>query len=102
MRRDREAEPHEHACRVRPHGQVDETLQLGERDDLVYPLADVATAEAVDGAVEVDVLAAGEVGVKARADTEERADVARDRNGAARRAEDAGDQPQESRLAGPV
>ena len=39
VRRDREAEAHVHPGRVRPHGQVDEALELGERDDLVHQLA---------------------------------------------------------------
>ena len=39
VRRDGEAEPHVHAGRVRPHRQVDEPLELGERDDLVESLA---------------------------------------------------------------
>ena len=40
VRRDREAEPHVHPRRVRPHRQVDELLEPGERDDLVQLLAD--------------------------------------------------------------
>ena len=76
--RDREAEPHVHPRRVRAHGQVDEALELGEGDDLVEPLADVAALEPVDRAAEEDVLAAGEVGVEACAELEQRADRAAD------------------------
>ena len=37
--RDREREPHAHARRVVLELEVDELLELGERDDLVEPLA---------------------------------------------------------------
>src|SRR5438093_9736944 len=52
--------------------------------------------------VHVDVLPAGEVGVEAGAELEQRGDVAADLEPAARRAEDAGDHAQERRLARPV
>src|SRR5262249_43776140 len=55
---DREAEPHVHPRRVRPNRDVEEIVELGEGDDLVDPLANVRTAEAVDRAVHVDVLPA--------------------------------------------
>ena len=58
VRRDREAEAHEHARRVRAHRQVDELLELGEGHDLVHHLADARAGQAVDRAVQVDVLAA--------------------------------------------
>ena len=66
VRRDREAEPHVHPRRVRAHRQVDEVLEPGERDDLVELLANRGAPEPVDRAVEVDVLAAGQVGMEAR------------------------------------
>ena len=58
VRGDREAEPHVHPRRVGPHRQVDELLELGERDDLVHRLAHRRAREAVDRAVQIDVLAA--------------------------------------------
>ena len=84
---------------VRPHGQVDEPLELGEADDLVHPLAHVRPRQPVDGAVQEDVLAAGEVRVEARAELEQRADRPADLDPAARRPEDPGDQAQQRRLA---
>ena len=86
VRRDREAEPHVHPRRVRAHRQVDEVLELGERDDLVQLLAHVRAREAVDRAVQEDVLAAGEVGVEAGAELEQRADAAADVDAARRSA----------------
>ena len=44
VRRDREAEPHVHPGGVRPHRPVDRVLELGEGDDLVEALADLARA----------------------------------------------------------
>ncbi len=55
-------------------GQVDEPLELGERDDLVHQLAHARAAQAVDRPVEVDVLAPGEVGMEAGAELEQRRD----------------------------
>ena len=51
---------------------------LGELDDLVELAADLRRAHAEDGAVEEDVLAAGQLGVEAGADLEQRADAAAD------------------------
>ena len=86
VRRDREAEPHEHPRRVRAHRHVDEVLELRERDDLVEALADVRALQPEDRAVEVDVLAAGEVGMEAGAELEQRADPAADVDAALRSA----------------
>ena len=44
VRGDREAEPHVHPRRVGAHRPVDRVLELGERDDLVEALADLARA----------------------------------------------------------
>ena len=62
------------------------SLELREGDDLVDPLVDRLPLEAVDRAVQVDVLAAGEVGVEARAELEQRADAAADLDAARGRA----------------
>ena len=75
VRGDREAEAHVHPGRVRAHRQVDELLELRERDDLVHHLAHPRTRQAVDRAVEVDVLAAGEVRMEAGAELEQRRDA---------------------------
>ncbi len=100
--RDREAEPHVHPGRVRPDRQVDEALELGERDDLVHQLADARAREAVDRAVQVDVLAAGEVLVEPRAELEQRGDPAAGLDPAGRRPEDPRDELEQRGLAGAV
>ena len=76
VRGDREAEAHVHARRVGAHRQVDELLELGERDDLVHHLAHPRARQAVDRAVQVDVLAPAEVRVEAGAELEQRRDAA--------------------------
>ena len=63
-------------------GRSIEPLELGERDDLVHQLADARAREAVDRAVQVDVLAAREVRVEAGAELEQRADPAAGRDAA--------------------
>jgi hypothetical protein len=75
---DREAEPHVHARGICPHGNVDKTLELREGDDLVELLRHVLALQAVDRPVHVDVLPAGEVGVEAGTELEQRGDVAAD------------------------
>ena len=69
---DGEAEPHVHARRVVLHLLVDEVLELGEADDVVEVLLDLLAGDAEERGVDVDVLAAGEVGVEAGAELEQR------------------------------
>src|SRR5207253_4398000 len=96
---DREPEPHLHPGRVRAHGKVDEAIELREVHDLLEPFVDHAALEAVDRPAQVDVLTTGEVRVEAGAELEQRADGAANLDSSGRRAEDAGDQPEERRLA---
>ena len=77
--RHREAEPHVHARRVGLDRRVDEVLQLGELDDLVEALLDLALRQAEHDAVDEDVLAAGDLGVEAGAELDQRRDAAVDR-----------------------
>jgi hypothetical protein len=78
--RDREAQPHIHPRGVMLHRDVYEPLQFGETDDVVQTAADLGPAQAQNGAVEVDVLPTGQVGVKARAQFQERPDAAAHRD----------------------
>jgi hypothetical protein len=100
--RDREAEPHEHARRVELHGSVDERGELGERNDLVEPPIDLLTGHAEHGSADVDVLAPRELVMEADADGDERSDVAAHHHASFGRTRDAGQHPQQCRLAGPV
>ena len=58
------------------HGRVEEFLDLGERDDLVELAFDLPAAHAEDRAVEENVLAAGQLRVKAGADFQQARDPA--------------------------
>ena len=76
---DGEGEADVHARGVALDRGVEEFLDLGEGDDLVEFAADLGAGHAEDGAVQVDVLAAGQFGVKAGADFEQAGDPAVDR-----------------------
>src|SRR5919106_3487306 len=95
---DGEAEAHGHPGRVRADRPVDRVLELGEGDDLVEALADVRAAQALDRAVQVNVLATGEVGVEAGAELEQRSDPALGADAARRRLDDPRDDPKQGRL----
>ena len=68
MRRHREGKPHIHAAGVALDRRVEELLHLGEGHDLVEFSSNLAPGHAEDGAVEKDVLAAGQFRMKAGAD----------------------------------
>ena len=74
--RDREGQPDVHPAGVALHRRVEELLDLGEGDDLVELAGDLGLPHPEDRAVEVDVLAAGQLGVEAGADLQERGDPA--------------------------
>ena len=71
MRRDREGQPHVHAARIALHRRVEEGLDFGELHDAVELGLDLEAPHAEDGAVEEDILAAGQLRVEARADLEQ-------------------------------
>ena len=73
---DGEPEAHLHAARVALDGRVEELLDLRELDDLVELAGDLGPPHAEDRAAQVDVLAAGQLGVEAGADLEQGADAA--------------------------
>ena len=73
-----------------------------KRDDLVELARDLRLAHAEDGAVQEDVLAAGEVGMKPGAHLEQRSDAAVNLRFAFRRLGDARQDLQQRRLAGAV
>ena len=67
----REGDAHLHARGVVLELLVHRALELGERDDVVVHRVDLGPREAEQGAVEVDVLAPGELGVEADAELDE-------------------------------
>ena len=76
--RDGEAEADVHARGVVADRVVDEVFDTGEGNDVVELAVDLPGGEPEDRPVEVDVLAAREVGVEAGADLEQGADAALD------------------------
>src|SRR5688572_17899999 len=102
MGRHGEREPQVHAARVALDGGVDEALDLREGDDLVELPRDLGATHAEDRAVEVDVLAPGELLVEAGADLEQRPDAPGDVDPARGRRGDAREHLQQRALAGAV
>ena len=94
-----EAEAHVHPRRVVLDRFVDELGELGELDDVVEDPVDLLAAHAVEGGVDVDVLPAGQVGVEAGAELQQRRESAADADLAGGRGEDAGDALEQRRLA---
>src|SRR4029079_5434248 len=99
---DGEAEAHVHARRVRFHRRVDELAELGEVDDLVEALLNLPLGQAEHDAVDEHVLAAGDLGVEAGAELDERRNSPGDADRSAGRLGDAGDELQRGALAGAV
>src|SRR5262252_1514625 len=102
MRGDGKAEPRVHPRRVALHRRVDELVDPRELHDRVELARDLGAGHAHDRALQVDVLAAGEIGVKAGGDLDQRADAPVDRHLAARRPENLRQQLQDRRLAGTI
>ena len=99
---DREGEPRVHPAAVALDRRVEEALDLGEGDDLVELGVDLGLAHAEDGAVQEHVLAAGQLGMEAGADLEERAHAAQDLDAPFGGLRDAREDLQERALAGAV
>src|SRR5215207_8480741 len=78
---------------------VDEGLELGEGDNLVEVALGLAAAQAEDGRVQVDVLAAGQLAVEAGPQLQQRGDAAPDADRPGGRGQDAGQHLQQRRLA---
>src|SRR5262245_22715266 len=70
-----ESQPQAHARRIALDRSVDELLHAREGDDRVEALLDLALLHSQDGAVQVDVLAAGELVVEPGPDLEQRGDA---------------------------
>jgi hypothetical protein len=99
---DREAGPRVHPGGVALDRRVDEFLDPGEIDDRVELAGDLAARHPHDRALQVDVLAAGQVRVEPGGDLDQGADPAVDLDAPARRPQDLGQQLERRRLAGAV
>src|SRR6185436_435650 len=67
MRRDAKRKPHVHTTRIAFHRRVEKLLNFSKAGDLVKLAVDLGLAHAEDRAVEIDVLATGQLRMKARA-----------------------------------
>ena len=97
-----EAKPDAHATGVEADGAVHGMAELAELDDLVEALLDAGGLDAEEGAGQADVLAAGQLGVEAGLDLDQRADIAADAHGAGVGVHHAGEQLEEGGLPGAV
>src|SRR5438094_7302021 len=82
--------------------RLQESFDLGEGDDLVELAIDLAPLHTEDRAIEIDVLAAGQLGVEAGADFEQTADAAGDLDLALGRLGDTREDLEQRALAGAV
>ena len=99
---DGEGKANGHAARIPFDGGIDELLELGKGDDLVEFAFDLAAPHAENGAVEVDVFAAGEFGMKAGANFEQRTNPPPNEGPAGARLGDAGEQLEQGGFAGAI
>ena len=102
MRADGEREADGHAAGVGADGLVDEFADAGVVDDGFELGVDFGFAEAEDGRVEVDVFAAGKIGIEAAAEFEKGGDAAGDGDVAGGGLERAGDHLEQRAFAGAV
>src|SRR5262249_13118101 len=102
MRRNRKVEPYLHAAGIPFDVRVNELLHTRKVHDLVELAPDLGTRHAEDSAVEKNVLASGELGMKASADLEQAGDAAGDGDAPLARLGDARQDLQECRLASAI
>ena len=99
MRGDGEGELDVHAAGIALDRGVDELAALGELNDVLHLGVDLLLGHAEDCAVHVDILAPGQLAVKAGADLQHGGHAPVQANPAARRRGHAGDELQERGLA---
>src|SRR3954447_13715035 len=76
MSGDCESEAHVHPCRVALHRRIEKAPGTGKIDDALERTRDLRLSHTENRAVQVDVLAPGELLVEARSDFEEASDAA--------------------------
>src|ERR1051326_1872421 len=73
MRSDSECKAHVHAARIMLHWSIYESLDFGEGNYLIKLVLDFCLLHPQDGAIQIDILAAGELAMKSRAYLQQRA-----------------------------
>src|ERR1035437_2276217 len=99
---DCKAKANVHPAGIDLDGRIDEVAQPREVNDSLHGRVNLLAAQAQDGAVKPDVLAAGEIGVKARPELQQRRNPPIDDDCATGRTVDARQNLERRRLAGPV
>ena len=102
VRGDGKRQPHLHPGAVMLQRRIDEICDLGEGDDLVEFSVDFLLAHAENRAVQIGILAAGQLRVKAGADFEQAAHAAADFGATDRGLGDAGENLQQVVLPAPL
>src|SRR5262249_57134931 len=80
MRSDRESEADVHPRRIELDGRVDEVGDTGELDDAFELGGDLAPSHAEDRSAQINVFAPGQLGMKPRANFDQRGQAALDRD----------------------
>ncbi len=91
-----------HSRRIGLERLVDDVAQFAKIDDLVNPPIDLGSRHAETEPAQIDVFAAAEIGVKPGPKLEDGADAAGDFNFSAARGQRAGQDLEQSALAGPI
>ena len=102
VRRHRKSQAQVHPARIALDRRIDELPDLGKVDDLIEFALDLRALHAQDGAVEIDVLAPGQLGVEAGAHFQQRANPPVDFAVAFGGVGDAREDLEQGALAGPV
>src|SRR5881227_2633445 len=98
MRRYCKGEPQIHAARIALHWSVEKLLYAREFHDLVKLGGDLRAPHAENCSIKIDVLAAGQLGVKARSNLEKRTHSSVDLGTSRRRLDDASEDLKERAL----
>src|SRR5690242_9102600 len=102
MSGDREPESDVHARRIALHRRVDELPQLSEFNDTVELSVDLATSHPENRAVQINVFAPGQLGMKTRSDFNQRREPSVDHDLAVSWRRDPRKELQDRALAGAV
>ena len=102
LRRNREAQPRDHAAGIVFHRHIDKIPQFGKVDDVLEMFLHVGAVMAEHRTVQKDVLPRGQVEIKARAQLDQGRDLTVDGHAARRGVHDTGDQLEHRALAAAV
>ena len=99
---DAETQPHRHSGAIPLDWSVDKLLELGKSDDLVELLLDLGVRHSQNYSIEIDILAAGQIGNQSRTDLDQGRDFAANAHGSRRRRADPCQQLEHRAFAGAI